>query len=180
MASIVFAVHKDDAHRFSKQPAQRLLLIKGQGIEGDAHCGVTVQHRSRVAVDPNQPNLRQVHLLQAELFDELAGHGLGLTPGQMGENITTRGIDLLGLPQGSCLQIGADAVVELTGLRNPCAQIENFLPGLLNAVLDRSPDGQLIRKAGVMGVVLAGGAVQAGDTISVVLPALPHRALERV
>ncbi|MCV2358105.1 MOSC domain-containing protein [Paucibacter sp. TC2R-5] len=180
MSPIVFALHKDHAHRFSKQLAPSLVLIKGQGIEGDAHCGETVQHRSRVAVDPTQPNLRQVHLLQAELFDELAGRGLSVAPGQMGENITTRGIDLLSLPQGTKLMIGAEAVVELTGLRNPCGQIENFLTGLLAAVLDRGPEGQLIRKAGVMGVVLAGGEVKPSDQIRIALPQGEQRPLERV
>lgn len=155
-------------------------LLAGLGVEGDAHCGATVQHRSRVARDPSQPNLRQVHLLHAELFDELAAQGHAVTPGQVGENITTRGLPLLALPTGTQLRIGADAVVQLTGLRNPCHQLDRFQPGLMAAVLDRSPEGGLIRKAGVMGIVLAGGVVRPGDTVQVTLPAEPHRPLAPV
>lgn len=179
MAEIV-AVARDDGHRFSKPLLPAIRLLAGLGVEGDAHCGETVKHRSRVAVDPTQPNLRQVHLIHAELFEELADRGFSLRPGDMGENITTRGIDLLGLPAGTRLRLGPDALVEITGLRNPCAQIEAFRPGLLKAVLGRDADGQLIRKAGIMGIVLEGGEVRPGDTIDVSLPALPHRALERV
>lgn len=150
------------------------------GVEGDAHLGVTVKHRSRVAVDPSQPNLRQVHLIHAELHDELRAAGFEITAGQMGENITTRGIDLLGLPTGTRLVLGADAVVEVTGLRNPCAQLDQFRPGLLAAVLGRDENGNLVRKAGIMGVVLASGDVRPGDLIQVELPPEPHKALERV
>jgi MOSC domain-containing protein YiiM len=139
-----------------------------------------VKHRSRVAVDPTQPNLRQVHLIQAELFDELAGRGFDIRPGDLGENVTTRGIDLLALPRGALLRLGGDAVVEVTGLRNPCAQIEAFRPGLLAAVLDRGPDGEVIRKAGIMGIVRASGDVRPGDGIAVTLPPPPHERLERV
>ncbi|MCX7220060.1 MAG: MOSC domain-containing protein [Burkholderiales bacterium] len=155
-------------------------LLQGLGVEGDAHCGVTVKHRSRVALDPSQPNLWQVHLLHAELFDELAAQGFQLSPGVMGENITTRGIDLLALPVGTQLHLGTQAIVELTGLRNPCAQIENFQAGLLSAVLDFGPEGELIRKAGVMGIVLVTGIVSPEDTIKILLPEGEHRALERV
>ncbi|MCV9936698.1 MOSC domain-containing protein [Boseaceae bacterium BT-24-1] len=179
MATIV-AVARDDRHRFSKPILSSIRLLAGLGIEGDAHCGRTVKHRSRVAVDPTQPNLRQVHLIHAELFDELAAGGFSLRPGEMGENITTSGIDLLGLPIGARLRLGAQALVEITGLRNPCAQIEAFQPGLLKAVLGRDPNGGLIRKAGIMGIVLEGGEVRPGDPIGVTLPALPHRTLERV
>ncbi|MBI5256541.1 MAG: MOSC domain-containing protein [Burkholderiales bacterium] len=176
----VLAVAASPAHGFSK-PAQACIeLLAGLGVAGDAHCGRTVQHRSRVAQDPTQPNLRQVHLLQAELFDALAPRGHRLSPGDIGENITTRGIDLLALPVDTLLHIGAQAVLRLTGLRNPCAQLDGFQPGLMAAVLGRTPDGRLVRKAGVMAVVLAGGRVQPGDTIGLVLPATPHRALERV
>jgi MOSC domain-containing protein YiiM len=149
-------------------------------VEGDAHCGVTVQHRSRVAQDPMQPNLRQVHLMHVELFDELRAKGFEVAPGDLGENIVTRGIALLDLPVGTELQIGASAVVRLTGLRNPCAQIDRFQRGLMSAVLDRDEQGKLVRKAGVMSVVLRGGVVGAGDEIAVRLPAGPHRRLERV
>lgn len=179
MGTIV-AIARNEGHRFSKPILPAIRLLAGLGVEGDAHCGETVKHRSRVAVDPTQPNLRQVHLIHAELFEELAGKGFSLRPGDMGENVTTRGLDLLGLPTGTRMRLGPDALVEITGLRNPCVQIEAFQPGLLKAVLGRDGDGKLIRKAGVMAIVLAGGEVRPGDSIEVSLPALPHRALERV
>ncbi|TCK64588.1 hypothetical protein EDF27_1841 [Curtobacterium sp. PhB136] len=166
----VVAVSRDGTHRFSKPVVDHVVLIAGWGIDGDAHAGTTVQHRSRVARDPSQPNLRQVHLLHAELFDEVADAGFEVAPGQMGENITTRGIDLLGLPTGALLHIGAEACVRVTGLRNPCQQINGFEPGLLRAVLGRAEDGAVERKGGVMGVVVAGGTARAGDTVRVELP----------
>jgi MOSC domain-containing protein YiiM len=178
MARVVW-VGRDSAHRFSKAGALAIRLIAGEGVEGDAHRGVTVQHRSRVAADPSQPNLRQVHLIPAELFADLAGRGFSIGPGDLGENITTEGLDLAALPTGARLTIGA-AVVEITGLRNPCGQIDAFRKGLLAAVLDRAPDGRLIRKAGVMGIVVTGGDIHPGDTIAVALPPEPHRLLERV
>ncbi|HYF42232.1 MAG TPA: MOSC domain-containing protein, partial [Ramlibacter sp.] len=155
-------------------------LLAGLGVEGDAHLGATVKHRSRVARDPSQPNLRQVHLLHAELFDELVAAGFAVFPGDLGENLTTRGLDLLALPTGTRLRLGGCAVVELTGLRNPCSQIDRFQRGLMVAVLDRDAQGQLIRKAGVMAIVLEGGEVRAGDAIAVELPAPPHRPLAPV
>jgi hypothetical protein len=179
MGTIV-AVARDEGHRFSKPILPAIRLLAGLGVEGDAHCGKTVKHRSRVAVDPTQPNLRQVHLIHAELFEELADKGFSLQPGDMGENVTTRGLDLLGLPAGTRLRLGSEALVEVTGLRNPCVQIEAFQPGLLKAVLGRDADGNLIRKAGVMAVVLQGGEVHPGDSIGITFPALPYRALERV
>ncbi len=172
----VVAVASDGAHRFSKQVLPEIRIVDGLGVAGDAHEGVTVRHRSRVAVDPSQPNLRQVHLLHAELLDELTGKGFRVAPGDLGENITTRGVDLLALPRGAVLTVG-DAALEITGLRNPCAQIERFQPGLLAAVLDRGPNGELIRKAGVMAVVRAGGTVRPGDRITVELPPPPHLPL---
>ncbi len=155
----------------------RITLLAGLGVEGDAHCGITVKHRSRVAKDPAQPNLRQVHLIHAALFDELAAKGFIVAPGQLGENITTAGIDLLALPVDTELHLGATAVIRLTGLRNPCHQLDKFKRGLTAAVLDKTPDGQLVRKAGVMSIVVAGGVVCAGDTIAIHLPAQPHLAL---
>jgi MOSC domain-containing protein YiiM len=175
----VVAVARDAAHRFSKQLCPGIVLIAGQGVEGDAHRGVTVQHRSRVAQDPTQPNLRQVHLLAAELLDELNAKGYDVGPGEMGENVTTRGIDLLALPRGTRLALG-EAEVEVTGLRNPCAQISGFRSGLLSEVLLRTPEGGLVRRAGIMAVVTRGGAVTPGDAIAVHLPAAPHLPLERV
>ena len=167
-------------HRFSKPTLPEILLIAGEGVAGDAHRGVTVKHRSRVRVDPTQPNLRQVHLIHGELHDELVGRGFDVGPGVMGENVTTRGLDLLDLPRGALLRLGAEAVVEVTGLRNPCRQLEAYQAGLLAAVLDRDAEGNLIRKAGVMGIVLVGGRVRPGDPIAVTLPGRPHARLERV
>lgn len=180
ITSLVTAVSRSAAHTFSKDNQGSICLIAGRGVEGDAHSGVTVQHRSRVAQDPSQPNLRQVHLIHAELFDELRIAGLEVSAGQMGENITTRGINLLGLPTGSRMSVGETAVLEVTGLRNPCSQLDGFLPGLTAAVLDRDAAGNLIRKAGIMGIVIVGGEVSAGDSISVTLPPKPHKPLERV
>ncbi|PXF30997.1 molybdenum cofactor biosysynthesis protein [Pokkaliibacter plantistimulans] len=179
MAQVV-AVSCSEQHTFSKQPARQIELIKGEGVVGDAHRGVTVQHRSRVAKDPNQPNLRQVHLIQQELIEELQGRGFAVEAGTMGENITTCGLDLLALPTGSVLTIGETVRIEVTGLRNPCAQLDRYQQGLTAAVLDRDEHGQLIRRAGVMGVVLHGGPVQAGDSIAISLPALPHAPLAPV
>nr|WP_309696230.1 MOSC domain-containing protein [Armatimonas sp.] len=176
----VIAVSAHPKHTFSKQSQPAIRLLAGLGVEGDAHCGATVKHRSRVAQNPGQANLRQVHLIDAELFEELEVAGFTLTPGELGENITTRGVELLSLPVGAQLQLGETAIVELTGLRNPCAQIENFQKGLLAAVLGRDGQGNLIRKAGVMGIVRISGSVASGDGIRVVLPPGPHQALERV
>ncbi|NML43682.1 MOSC domain-containing protein [Ramlibacter sp. G-1-2-2] len=176
----VVAISSSSSHSFSKSGSREIRLLEGLGVEGDAHCGTTVKHRSRVKRNPTQPNLRQVHLMHAELFDELSAQGLSVQPGEMGENITTRGVDLLALPVDTELSIGATAVVRVTGLRNPCHQIEDFQAGLLAAVLDRDAEGQLVRKAGVMGVVVASGVVRAGDGIRVRLPSGPHRALEPV
>jgi MOSC domain-containing protein YiiM len=176
----VVAVHLSTSHSFSKFAEDEITLVEGLGVEGDAHAGTTVKHRSRVARDPSQPNLRQVHLLHGELFDELVEQGFPVFPGEMGENITTRGVDLLALPTGTRLHIGDESVVELTGLRNPCSQIDKFQKGLMAAVLDRAPDGSLVRKAGVMAIVASGGPVRAGDRIRVELPATPHLPLTPV
>lgn len=171
------ALARDDSHRFSKTLCTEINLLAGLGVEGDAHQGVTVKHRSRVARDPNQPNLRQVHLIHAELHDELVAAGFTVEAGDMGENITTRGLDLLGLPAGTRLHIGASAIVEVTGLRNPCVQIDAFQNGMMQACLGKDADGNLIRKAGVMSIVLTGGVVRLGDDIRVELPVGEHRPL---
>ncbi|WP_216318357.1 MOSC domain-containing protein [Deinococcus aestuarii] len=180
MTATVTAVSVSATHSFSKANRESVRLLAGLGVEGDAHLGTTVKHRSRVAADPTQPNLRQVHLIHSELHDELRARGFSVSAGQMGENITTRGVDLLGLPRGTRLHLGAAAVVEVTGLRNPCAQLDAFQPGLLAAVLGRDGQGRLVRKAGVMGVVVAGGEVRPGDPIRAELPPEPHGALDRV
>ncbi len=178
--AVVIAVSAKPTHGPDKPNCKALRLIVGQGVEGDAHCGALVKHRSRVARDPTQPNTRQVHLIHAELHDELSGQGFSLTPGLMGENITTRGVDLLALPSGARLRIGDQAVIEVTGLRNPCFQLDALQPGLMAACLGRDAEGQPIRKAGVMSVVLAGGEVRPGDPIAVELPDGPHQRLKVV
>ncbi|WP_369059714.1 MOSC domain-containing protein [Caulobacter sp. 73W] len=155
-------------------------LIEGIGVEGDAHAGETVQHRSRARFNPSLPNLRQVHLIQSELFDELNAAGFSIRPGDMGENIATRGVDLLGLPTGTVLRIGEEAEVQVTGLRNPCIQMDRFQDGLMAATLDRDQNGELIRKAGVMGVVLSGGLVTPGAVVTAILPLPPHKPLKPV
>jgi MOSC domain-containing protein YiiM len=175
--SSVAAVSLRAGHHFSKTPSPGIRLLKGLGVAGDAHMGETVKHRSRVRKDPMQPNLRQVHLIHAELFDELRAKGFAVKPGELGENITTAGIDLLALPTGTRLHLGASAVVEITGLRNPCIQIDNFQKGLMAATLDKDPDGNLVRKAGIMSIVIAEGDVRPGDAVRVELPAMPHRPL---
>ncbi len=180
MSAVVTAVSCSSTHSFSKPNLASIRLLAGLGVEGDAHLGTTVKHRSRVAKNPSQPNLRQVHLIHTELFDELKGKGFAVAPGEMGENVTTRGIDLLELPTGTRLLIGENAVVEVTGLRNPCVQIDRFQKGLMKAVLDKDEQGNLIRKSGVMGIVLEGGEVKPGDPIRVELPPAPHRHLEVV
>ncbi len=180
MTGKVLAVHAKGTHAFSKETRPSIELVAGHGVASDAHYGITVKHRSRVAKDPNQPNLRQVHLMHGELFAELATKGYTVSPGQLGENITTDGLDLLALAEGTMLRIGSTATLKLTGLRNPCAQIEAFMPGLLAAVLDRAPDGELTRKAGVMAVVLESGPVQPGDAIVIEHPPGPHAPLRPV
>jgi MOSC domain-containing protein YiiM len=180
MSGTVQAVSCNPTHTFAKPNQGSIRLRTGRGVEGDAHLGETVKHRSRVARDPSQPNLRQVHLIHAELHDELRAAGFVVSAGQMGENVTTRGIDLLGLPTGTRLRLGETAVVEVTGLRNPCIQLDRFQPGLMAAVLGRDEHGALIRKAGVMAIVLADGEVRPGDPIIVELPPAPHQSLEPV
>jgi hypothetical protein len=178
--AIVDAVHRSAVHAVIKAGVERITLVVGEGVAGDVHRGASVQHRSRVARDPNQPNLRQVHLIHGELHDELRARGFAVGPGVMGENVTTRGIDLLGLAVGTRLTLGAHAVVEVTGLRNPCRQLDGLQPGLMAAVLDRDAEGRLVRKAGIMGIVVTGGDVQRGDAIRIAWPDGPRRALEPV
>jgi MOSC domain-containing protein YiiM len=179
-AGIVTAVSRSPTYTFSKPNQASIRLRAGLGVQGDAHLGETVKHRSRVARDPSQPNLRQVHLIHAELHDELRTAGFTVSGGQMGENVTTRGLDLLALPTGTRLHLGDTAIVEVTGLRNPCVQLDGFQQGLMAATLDRDEHGNLIRKAGVMSIVLADGEVRPGDAIRVELPPVPHRPLEPV
>jgi MOSC domain len=178
--AVVTAVSRSDSHGPPKENCDHIRLLAGLGVDGDAHAGEKVKHLSRVARDPEQPNLRQVHLIHAELHDELRSAGFDVAPGVMGENVTTRGIDLLGLPAGARLHLGTEAVVEVTGLRNPCKQLDGIQPGMMAATLDRDDDGELVRKAGVMGVVSAGGDVRTGDTIRVELPPEPWSPLQPV
>ncbi len=174
---MVVSVNRSREHNFSKEVQPEIELVRGLGVDGDAHSGKTVQHRSRVAVNPDQPNLRQVHLIHEELFIELKEYGFDIRPGEIGENITTRGIDLLSLPVGTILRLGEKARVEITGLRNPCAQLDGFRKGLMSAVLEKKSDGSVIRKSGVMGIVLEGGKVKPGDPIQVVYPPEPYEPL---
>jgi MOSC domain-containing protein YiiM len=179
MGSVV-AVSARQGHHFSKTLHLSIRLLTGLGVAGDAHMGETVKHRSRVRKDPTAPNLRQVHLIHAELFDELRTKGFCVQPGDLGENVTTSGIDLLALPAGTRLHLGETAVVEVTGLRNPCIQIDTFQKGLMAATLDKDAAGNLIRKAGVMSIVLSDGDVRPGDAVRVELPGMPHQALKPV
>jgi hypothetical protein len=180
MDAHVVAVHRSATYSFTKPTVDKIELVAGVGVADDVHAGATIRHRSRVVRDPTQPNLRQVHLIHGELHDELVGAGFAIAPGAMGENLTTRGIDLLGLSRGTILHLGALAVVEVTGLRNPCAQLDALQPGLMAAVLDRDPNGRLLRKAGIMGVVVVGGTVASGDAIVAVTPAGRFQPLEPV
>jgi MOSC domain-containing protein YiiM len=180
MKGTVVAVASSKTHSFSKNTHDNINLLAGLGVEGDVHAGEKVKHRSRVTKDPTQPNLRQVHLVHEELFEELNKLGFEIAPGQIGENITTRGIDLLNFPTGALLHIGETAVVKVTGLRNPCAQLDHYKKGLLAAVLSHDENGNLVRKAGVMGVVLMSGEVKSSDPITVELPEKPHQPLEPV
>lgn len=176
----VVAVSLLGKHRLSKDNALSIRLIRGQGVEGDAHCGETVKHRSRVRKDPSAPNLRQVHLIHSELLDELEGKGFTVRPGEMGENVTTAGVDLLSLPCGARLRLGESALIELTGLRNPCGQLNAFQDGLTAALLDRDAASNLVRKAGVMAIVIESGDVRPYDRIAVELPRPPHAPLAPV
>lgn len=176
----MIAVARDDAHRFSKPVRDEIVLVAGHGVEGDAHAGAKMRHRSRVKGAETPPNLRQVHLIQRELFDELAVEGHEVAPGELGENVTTAGIDLLGLPRGTRIRLGDSAEVELTGLRNPCVQIDRFQPGLMKRLIRRDRDGGTLRRAGVMAVVLDGGVVRPGDRIAIELPDAPHEPLQPV
>lgn len=180
MPAIVTAVHRASEHAFSKQPAAEVELIAGLGVQGDVHQGARVQHRSRVAADPTQPNLRQIHLIHEELFDLAAEQGFQVAPGDLGENITTRGIDLLGLPLGAMVKVGSHALLAVTGLRNPCGQIDNFQDGLLQTVRYRDADGTIVKLAGIMAVVVAGGTISPGDHIAVSVPPGPLRELKAV
>lgn len=175
----ISSLSKDNEHRFSKKVCDSINLLEGLGVEGDVHCGKTVQHRSRTHIKPAQPNLRQVHLLHVELINELCSQGFNLSPGVMGENILTEGVDLLSLPTDTRLKIG-DAILKLTGLRNPCVQLDQYQQGLMQAVLEKDESGALVRKAGVMAVVERGGVIKVGDPINIELPSEPHLSLQPV
>jgi MOSC domain-containing protein YiiM len=177
MSPVVTSVSRSGGHTFSKPVVLTIRLVPGLGVEGDAHLGEKVKHRSRVRKNPDDPNLRQVHMIHEELFAELRRVGFEVGPGAIGENVTTRGIDLLGLPTGTRLRLGPDAVVEITGLRNPCRQLDGFQTGLMAAMVDRDAEGRLVRKSGVMAVVISGGDVQAGDAVAVEFPKGERRPL---
>jgi MOSC domain-containing protein YiiM len=173
----VVSVSRSATHRFSKPCLREIVIVTGLGVEGDAHAGVTVKHRYLVRKNPLAPNLSQVHLLQESLFAELKASGLEIGPGDMGENVTTSGLELLTLPLGTRLHLGAQAVVELTGLRTPCLQMDTFRPGLKQACMGRDAEGGVERRAGVMAIALAGGSVRVGDAIRVELPPAPWTKL---
>ena len=175
----VIAVASDSAHNVIKPVRESISLIAGLGIEGDAHAGKTIQHRYDKARNPDAPNLRQVHLMHAELFDQMAELGMTVTPGQMGENITTRNIDILGVPRGTHLKIG-EAIIEITGLRNPCKHLNKVAVGLMEACIERYDDGALFPQSGVMGIVIAGGEIKVGDDIQIITPDKPYSRLEPV
>jgi len=168
MSATIVALACDSQHRVSKQPAEALRLVAGLGVEGDAHAGLTMQHRSRWMKQRTVPNLRQVHLIHSELFEELAAKGFAIGPAMIGENVTTRGIDLLGLSAGTKLRLGSNAVIEVTGLRNPCFKLDGIAPGLMAATLEKGPGKRVARKAGVMAVVAVSGEVRVGDAIEVI------------
>ncbi|AIS00642.1 MOSC domain-containing protein [Streptomyces glaucescens] len=180
MGGMIAAVSSNETYSFSKPNRESITLVAGLGVEGDVHAGKTVKHRSRMERDPSQPNLRQVHLIHQELFDEVRAAGFEVSAGQLGENVTTRGIDLLGLPRGTLLHLGDEAVVEVTGLRNPCAQIDGLRDGLMKQLVGRDADGEVWRRAGIMSVVLTGGVVRPGDPVRVELPEGPHTPLDVV
>ena len=180
MTGEVLAVCANGTHSFSKPSQAQIRLLEGLGVEGDAHMGATVKHRSLVARNPSQPNLRQVHLMHGELLDELRAKGFEVTAGGMGENIVTRGLPLLDLARGTRLRLGPEAVIEVTGLRHPCKQLNGYQSGLMKALLDKDDDGNIVRKSGVMAIVLTGGPVKPGDIIEVEAPEGPHRPLEPV
>jgi len=180
MNPVIVALASDAEHRFSKPPRESLVMLSGRGVQGDAHAGVLVQHLSRQAKEPQAANLRQVHLIHAELLDELAEKGFAIAPGQLGENVLTRGIDLLGLSTGTRLRLGGDVLIEVTGLRNPCRQLNDLAPGLMEATLDRAEDGSLIRKCGVMAIVISGGEVRSGDPVTLESVPLAHEPLQPV
>ncbi|MBL4663319.1 MAG: hypothetical protein JKY22_07150 [Flavobacteriaceae bacterium] len=175
----VMALSKSEAHTFNKYNCEKIMLLKGLGVQGDAHMGKTVKHLSRVKKDPTTPNLRQVHLIHSELFEELSEKGFTVNPGEMGENITTSGVDLLNLPKGSILKIGISEIM-ITGLRNPCSQLESIQTGLMKALLDKDKQGEIVRKAGIMGIIQIGGEINTGDVITVQFPAKPYIKLDKV
>lgn len=180
MDGIVVAVSRSADYTFSKLNQGSIRLLAGLGVEGDVHSGKKVKHRARVKQNPNQSNLRQVHFIHAELHDELRAQGFKVSPGRMGENITTRGIDLLNLPRGAHLHLGKEAIVEVTGLRNPCEQLDEFQDGLLKACVAKDAEGNIIRKAGIMSIVLVGGEVFPDDPIRIEFPPKPHQPLDVV
>ncbi len=180
MPARVVAVSLSRTHTFSKHPQPHIHLLAGLGVEGDAHCGATVRHRYLARRDPTQPNLTQVHLLQAELLETLRSSGFPLLPGDLGENITTSGIDLLALPASTRLHIGPAAVVEITGLRTPCVQMNHLRPGLMAAVFTYLPSGKKSPRTGVMSIVRRGGTVTPDCPIEIELPALPHQPMKCV
>lgn len=174
----ILSVSARSGHHFSKTPQRSIRLLAGLGVEGDGHMGERIKHRSRARYNPALPNLRQVHLIDSGYIALMAAKGYAVAPGDIGENLLVAGIDLISMPQDTLLHLGGDgAVVRITGLRNPCIQMDRFMPGLMAASLDRDADGGLIRLTGVMGVVEGGGAVVPGDVVRVEMPEGEHLPL---
>lgn len=144
-------------------------LIENWGVEGDYHAGPLVRHRYLAKKDPTKPNMRQVLLMDAVVFADLAQNDIHIGPGMMGENITIEGLAVMQLAVGTRLAIGS-AVVEVTERRSPCYQLNGIDPRLLKAVVTKQ-DGQAIFKAGIMTRILQGGWVRAGDLVKVLSPA---------
>ena len=167
----VLSVSRDDKHRFSKPTVSSIRLVAGFGVEGDSHAGATVQHLYEKKRNPSAPNLCQVHFMAAELFDDLVPTGYTVAPGELGENVTTEGINLMSLPLGTQLHLGAQAVVSVTGMRSPCSLINGYQKGLMKQLIKTDAAGTVHRRGGIMGVVVRGGVVNPGDCIRVELPA---------
>jgi hypothetical protein len=171
----VHSVSASPRHGFSKLVRESITLIKGHGVDGDAHAGAFVKHRYLARWRPRMANERQVHLINQALFEELFSEGFNVQPGNLGENVTTRGIDLLRLPLGTMLALGPTAAVELRGLRTPCVLVDRFRKGLLKALVRKGEQPRF--RAGVMGVVREGGILFPGNPVKVTISPAPWQAL---
>jgi MOSC domain-containing protein YiiM len=171
----VVAVASKEKHEFSKRTRHAITLVEDHGVEGDVHAGRVIQHRYLAKKMPVMPNNRQVHLIASELFTELGLSGFNVSPGELGENITTAGLDLTNLPLGTRLRLGSSAVVEITGLRTPCSLIDRFQKGLKRAMIMKHEQPRF--RCGVLGVAKATGKIAPGDPIIVELPSFSLQPL---